>query len=77
MGRAGPGPVDYGFDRAGPGLGFKYMGPGWSEQRVGEPVANTALDSKWRFFSAAKQPKQLLLILIDCVLLPALTLPCK
>ena len=42
MGRAGPGPVDYGFDRAGPGLGLEYMGPGWSGPRVGEPVANTA-----------------------------------
>ena len=43
MGRAGPGPVNYGFDRAGPGLGLEYMGPGWSGPRVGEPVANTAL----------------------------------
>ena len=46
MGRAGPGPVDYGFDRAGPGLGLKYMGPGWSGPRVGEPVANTAVYHK-------------------------------
>ena len=43
MGRAGPGPVDYGFDRAGPGLGLEYMGLGWSGPRVGEPVANTGL----------------------------------
>ena len=42
MGRAGPGLVDYGFDRAGPGLGLEYMGPGWSGPPVGEPVANTA-----------------------------------
>ena len=46
MGRAGPGPVDHGFDRAGPGLGLEYIGPGWSGPRVGEPVANTA--EKWR-----------------------------
>ena len=41
MGRAGPGPVAYGFDRAGPGLGLEYMNPGWSGPRVDEPVANT------------------------------------
>ena len=35
------GPVDYGFYRAGPGLGLEYMGSGWSGPRVGEPVANT------------------------------------
>ena len=45
MGRAGPGPVDYGFDRAGPGLGLEYMGPGWSGPRVGEPVANTGSET--------------------------------
>ena len=38
MGRAGRGPVDSGFDRAGPRLGLEYMGPGWSGPRVGEPV---------------------------------------
>ena len=32
------------------------------------------LDSRWRFCSVAKQPKQLLRTLIACVLLPALTL---
>ena len=39
----GPGPVDYGFDRAGPGLGLKYMGSGWSGPPVGEPVTNIVL----------------------------------
>ena len=42
MGRAVPGPVDYEFDRAGPGLGLQYMCLGWSGPRVDEPVANTA-----------------------------------
>ena len=46
MGRTGPGPVAYGFDRAGPGLGLEYMGPGWSGPWVGEPVANTALERR-------------------------------
>ena len=32
------------------------------------------LNSRWRFCSVAKQPKQLLRTLIACVLLPALTL---
>ena len=43
MGRAGSGPVDYGFDRAVPDLGLEHMGPGWSGPRVGMPVANTGV----------------------------------